>query len=77
MQEFSDSEQTSHKFFFDFVGALDTRDSDPRRFGWFVGYLEQNNNTYFFATNITMPSADDAAKRLDITRRCFKALGLL
>ncbi len=45
--------------------------------GWFVGYLEQNNNTYFFATNITMPSADAAAKRLDITRRCFKALGLL
>ncbi|MBD3884325.1 class D beta-lactamase [Phormidium tenue FACHB-886] len=45
--------------------------------GWFVGYLEQNNNKYFFATNIMMPSAEDAAKRLEVTRRSFKALGLL
>jgi len=45
--------------------------------GWLVGYLEQNNNVYFFATNITMPSANDAAKRLEITRRSFKALALL
>ncbi|MGH2413691.1 MAG: penicillin-binding transpeptidase domain-containing protein [Microcystaceae cyanobacterium] len=45
--------------------------------GWFVGYLEQNNNTYFFATNINMPTADDAAKRIEITRRSLKKLGLL
>lgn len=45
--------------------------------GWFVGYLQQNNNTYFFATNINMPTADDAAKRIDLTRRSFKKLGLL
>jgi beta-lactamase class D len=45
--------------------------------GWFVGYLEQNDNTYFFATNITMPSNNDASKRLEVTRRSFKALGLL
>lgn len=45
--------------------------------GWFVGYLQQNNNVYFFATNISMRSADDAPKRLEITRRSLKALGLL
>ena len=45
--------------------------------GWIVGYLEQNNNVYFFATNIVMPTTKDAAKRLEITRRSFKALGLL
>ncbi|MFB2875958.1 class D beta-lactamase [Floridanema aerugineum] len=44
--------------------------------GWFVGYLEQNNNVYFFATNIKMSSANDAAKRLEITRRSLKSLGL-
>lgn len=45
--------------------------------GWFVGYLEQNNNVYFFATNTIMPSVKDASKRLELTRRSFKALGLL
>lgn len=45
--------------------------------GWFVGYLEQNNHVYFFATNIAMSSANDAPKRLEITRRSLKALGLL
>lgn len=45
--------------------------------GWFVGYLEQNNNAYFFATNIAMPTADMAAKRIEVTRRSLQALGLL
>ncbi|MBU7585209.1 MAG: class D beta-lactamase [Nostoc sp. TH1S01] len=45
--------------------------------GWFVGYLEQNNNVYFFATNIDMKDATDVPKRIEITRRSFKALGLL
>jgi beta-lactamase class D len=45
--------------------------------GWFVGYLERSNNVYFFATNITMLSANEAPKRLELTRRSFKALGLL
>lgn len=45
--------------------------------GWIVGYLEQQNNVYFFATNIVMPTAKDAGKRLEVTRRDFKALGLL
>jgi beta-lactamase class D len=45
--------------------------------GWIVGYLEQKNNVYFFATNIDMPTVKDAAKRLELTRRSFQALGLL
>lgn len=45
--------------------------------GWFVGYLQQNNNVYFFATNIAMTSTNDAPKRLEITRRSLKTLGLL
>ncbi|GBE92061.1 class D beta-lactamase [Nostoc cycadae] len=45
--------------------------------GWFVGYLEQNNNVYFFATNIYMKDTADAPKRIELTRRSFKALGLL
>jgi beta-lactamase class D len=45
--------------------------------GWFVGYLEQNNQVYFFATNIDMPSPKLAKSRIEITRRCLKMLGLL
>ncbi|NES93746.1 MAG: class D beta-lactamase [Desertifilum sp. SIO1I2] len=45
--------------------------------GWIVGYLEQNNNVYFFATNIVILNSQDAAKRLEVTRRSFQALGLL
>ncbi len=45
--------------------------------GWFVGYLEQNNQVYFFATNIDMDSLKVAASRIEVTRRCLKMLGLL
>lgn len=45
--------------------------------GWFVGYLEQNNNVYFFATNIDIRNNDDLAARIEVTRRSLKALGLL
>lgn len=45
--------------------------------GWFVGYLEQNNKVYFFATNIDMPDIKLAAARIKITRRCLEILGLL
>ncbi|MBE9054039.1 class D beta-lactamase [Nostocales cyanobacterium LEGE 11386] len=45
--------------------------------GWFVGYLEQNNNVYFFATNIDIRNNQDLPARIEITRRSLKALGLL
>lgn len=45
--------------------------------GWFVGYLEQNDRTYFFATTIDMTDVKSAPKRIEVTRRCLKSLGLL
>lgn len=45
--------------------------------GWFVGYLEQNNKVYYFATNIDMANAKLAPARIKITRRCLEMLGLL
>ena len=45
--------------------------------GWFVGYLEQNNQVYYFATNINMVNAELAPARIQITRRCLERLGLL
>jgi beta-lactamase class D len=52
-------------------------DSANPNIGWIVGYLEQNDNVYFFATNMVMPDPKDAPKRLEVTRLSFKALGLL
>ena len=45
--------------------------------GWYVGYLEKGNNTYFFATNIDIQNPKDVANRIELTRRCFQDLGLL
>jgi beta-lactamase class D len=45
--------------------------------GWYVGYLEQNDNVYFFATNLDLVAEQDAAARLDITRLCLQDLGLM
>lgn len=45
--------------------------------GWYVGYLEQNNNVYFFATNIDVVTDKDIAARLEVTKLCLQDLGLL
>ncbi len=45
--------------------------------GWYVGYLEQNDNVYFFATNLDMNSETDPAARIEVTRLCLQDLGLL
>lgn len=52
-------------------------DSTKPNIGWFVGYLEQNNNVYFFATNIDMRKPEDAPARIEIARLSLKDLGLL
>lgn len=48
-----------------------------QQIGWFVGYLEQNDNVYFFATNIDVNKREDLPARIEITRSSLKDLGLL
>lgn len=48
--------------------------------GWFVGYVEKDDNVYFFATNIEAPEPapqNFAAARKEITKNCLKELGIL
>ncbi|OKH45862.1 class D beta-lactamase [Phormidium tenue NIES-30] len=52
-------------------------EADQPQIGWYVGYLEQGENVYLFATNIDMRSDADAPVRLELTRRCFETLNLL
>ena len=59
----------------DYVLRAKTGSTD--NIGWYVGYLEQNDNVYLFATNLDMDSQTDPAVRLEITRLCLQDLGLL
>ena len=45
--------------------------------GWYVGYIEQGENVYFFATNIDIPDGEYLGARLEVTRRSLQTLGLL
>lgn len=49
--------------------------------GWFVGYLELKNNTYFFATNLEPKREFDfdsfIKKRMDLTLSTFKEMDIL
>jgi beta-lactamase class D len=48
--------------------------------GWYIGYIEKENNTYYFATCIQTTDFDDpgfAKKRLEITNKILSELKLL
>lgn len=52
-------------------------DNSIPNIGWYVGYLEKGDTVYFFATNIDIHDRQDATARIELTRRCFKDLGVL
>lgn len=52
-------------------------DSSITNIGWYVGYVEKGGNVYFFATNIDIRDPQDSLARIQLTRRCFKDLGVL
>ncbi len=45
--------------------------------GWYVGYLEENNDVYFFANNINIVNEQDINARIEIVKDVFKSMGLL
>ncbi|MGE7132698.1 BlaR1 family beta-lactam sensor/signal transducer [Lysinibacillus xylanilyticus] len=44
--------------------------------GWFIGYVETKNNTYFFATNIQNEDVASGSKAIEITLSILKDLGI-
>ena len=50
---------------------------EQEQIGWYVGYVEQNDNAYFFATNIDIRDDDDSKARTTLTRLSLESLGLL
>ncbi len=45
--------------------------------GWYIGYLEENNNIYFFADNIEMVNDQDTEARIEIVKDIFRSMDLL
>jgi beta-lactamase class D len=45
--------------------------------GWWVGWVETDDDTYFFALNLNITKSEDAPKRMTITRACLASLGIL
>ena len=59
-------------------GKTGWADSPSADIGWFVGWLEQDQNAYIFATNIVSRDTSTFAKdRIKLTRMALKKLGLM
>ena len=56
-------------------------DTKPNHVGWYVGYVETKGNTYFFATRLYQPDAQQrdefSPQRKTITRKILADLGVL
>ncbi len=52
---------------------------ENKKIGWYVGFIEQNENVYFFATNIETNTDDEnfIPARIEITKQILKELKLL
>jgi beta-lactamase class D len=45
--------------------------------GWWVGWVETDDDTYFFALNLDIARDEDAPKRMIVARQCLASLGIL
>ena len=45
--------------------------------GWFVGYVERENDFYFFAMNININKNEDTEARISITKNILKELKII
>ena len=52
-------------------------DSRTPAIGWWVGWVETDNDTYFFALNLDITKDEDAPKRMIVARQCLTSLGAL
>ncbi len=47
------------------------------KIGWYVGYIELKNKTWFFAMNMNMPELSQAKYRKEITMEALKIKGII
>jgi len=59
-------------------GKTGTGMIDDRTMGWLVGYVEKNNNVYYYALNIESTDYDRIrSSRLDIVKSVFREMGVI
>ncbi|MBL8149486.1 MAG: class D beta-lactamase [Blastocatellia bacterium] len=58
-------------------GVPDKKQTSPTPIGWWVGYVERKDNTYFFATNIDITKDEDAKARIPITKNILRDLAII
>ncbi len=51
-------------------------DDSKQNIGWYVGYVEKGERVYFFSTNIDIRQKKDSLARIELTRLCFRDLGV-
>ncbi|WP_110987659.1 class D beta-lactamase [Acaryochloris thomasi] len=61
----------------DYTMRAKTGWASESQIGWYVGYVEQDDNTYFFATNINIRDEADLSTRAAVTRQSLKSLKVL
>ncbi|MCP4354467.1 MAG: class D beta-lactamase, partial [Proteobacteria bacterium] len=48
-----------------------------KQHGWYVGYVETDQNVWFFSTNMDIEKKSDAAYRKKITMEALKLKGII
>ncbi len=70
-------EQTDNYILHGKTGLADSENMNTVPIGWFVGWLEENDNIYVFALNIDNINSDDLAKRINIVKESLRSINLL
>jgi beta-lactamase class D len=52
-------------------------DAPKPAIGWWVGWVETDDDVYFFALNLDITKDEDAPKRMTVARQCLASLGIL
>jgi len=58
-------------------GWVGLGDDSMAQVGWQVGYVERQGRVYFYALNLDIDKAEDAAARLKVTRALLQELGIM
>ncbi len=53
------------------------RINEPDQIGWYVGFVEKENETWIFALNIGFTKDKDATKRIEITKKILNEKGII
>jgi beta-lactamase class D len=48
-----------------------------KQYGWWIGYIEKDNNVYFFVNNMDINKSGDEKGRIEISKKILQHMGIL